>query len=516
MNIRGFLFTIIIISFLSACEDKWGEHYEKLESSVNVKLWDTLKTMSEYSEFMSFMEFYNLDTFMQSSHSKTLFIPANQAFEMDADDDTTGYKEIIKYHMISSFFMIRNVEDKIRIQTMAKKFALVEFDGSDNTFYFDGVKINKSSPLFKDGKFYEIDRIAFPKPNLYQYLQRNNIAVVNYIDTQDTVILDLNKSTPIGYNEFGQTIYDSVTTTENIYEMEYFAISEEFRDITATLIIPDSATYNGALTEMALILGGTFTSWQDIPVKWQNEVLIPILLEKGTYAGMLSPEDFNVEKKINARGDTMVIDFEVDSGSRVICSNGLVYDYSSFIVDENLYLEKHIEAEDLVDSLTRTQDAWINDTSLVKIEGDRSKQPSQQLVAGASNDTAVNVDFGLNFKGEYSATFTFKNIFPFAVNYRFVWRTSYLSTGVYSIYVNGEKVLIGLEKLEEFDTFNLVEGFYSILGYKIYPDMGFCILDASVDNITEFGDVKIKLEYRGPGQSGSNGLFIDYMALIPK
>jgi hypothetical protein len=401
------------------------------------------------------------------------------------------------------------VVDERKLQTLSEKFALIE--NIENTYYIDGIEIINSSPLFMDGKFYEISQVLVPRPNLYQYLQRNNPAIHKYIDTQDTIVLDMELSTRIGFDEQGRTIYDSVTSVLNFYEQEYFPISKEFRDFTATLVLPDQIFYEFALDEMAGNLGGDFNSHEDIPAEWQNNVLIPLLLHKGTYGGSLAPEVFMEKYLPNINGDTIVIDFEIDPESRTICSNGLAYHYASFTIEKSLYLNKVLEAETHVDFLGLGRYSWKED---VKVEGNLSFRPDVQELASASNDTVVNIDFGNNYRGKYALTFKLENIFP--RKYRFVWRTNYRFAGMYSVYVNGEKIKLGLVEYEEYDTYNLINGFFSVEGYKVYPDKsGVCNVDGWVNNIDEYGDVTIKLEYLGPGSTtSSNGLYIDHLSLL--
>ena len=108
-----------------------------------------------------------------------------------------------------------------------------------------------------------------------------------------------------------------------------------------------------------------------------------------------------------------------------------------------------------------------------------------------------------------------KHVFP--QKYRIVWRTQYRLAGVYSIYINGVKILLGLDQLEEFDTIDLINGFYSVSGQLLYPDRkGFCDVDAWVENLTDYGDVDVRIEYQGPGFGFENGFSIDYIGLFPE
>jgi hypothetical protein len=414
------------------------------------------------------------------------------------------------YLITPMLFMVRTVEDGQyrRLKTLSEKYALIQNLGY--SYYFDGTEITGISPLYRDGKYYEISGVVKPKPNLYEFLKWNNPAIQRYIDTQDSIILDKEKSKPLGFNEQGKTVYDSVTTVINLYEEKYFTITEEYRDIFATLVIPDQATYELAMDDMAKTLGGTFQSHEDIPVDWQNNLLIPVLLHKGTYGGLMYPVDFEKEKVTNIVGDSILIDFEIDPASMFICSNGLTYKYASFTIGDTLYRERTLEAESVCDSVGLKRFSWHDDKVLV--EGNKSFQPVEQKVMLASNDSIVSVDFDRNYQGEYAISFTIKYVFP--GKHRLVWRTNYRITGRYSIYANGEKVGLGISENEEYDTYNLINGFFSVMGYKLYPDrQGFCSVDGWVET-AEYGNVTIKLEYQGPGKSSENGLLIDYIALL--
>jgi hypothetical protein len=515
VRIYGYIVLLLFIMFFTCCNDEWEDHFGNPDTSINVMIWDTLETTEKYSEFMKYLKLSNLDSVIKSTATKTLFIPANEAFSeyLEGKEDTTGISEIIKYHITPTLFMIRNVDDNRKLRTLSEKFSLIR--NFNNSFKIDEVDIIYSSPLYLNGKYYEVSEVLEPNPNIYEYLKSNSPAIQKFIDTRDTIILNKEESTPIGYNERGQTIYDSVTTVGNLFEEEYFAVSKESRNFSATLIVPNQSTYENALDEMAGNLSASYTSHEDIPVAWQNEVLIPILLNKGTYGGLLDPGDFlQEEKKANIKGDSILVDFTIDPNSLVLCSNGLVYDYASFSVGDSLYLENIVEAESFVDSIGLGRFTWKDKN--VTIDGNMSFMPVKQVVKGfASKDTTVNISFDNNYSNNYSVTFTMKNVFP--NNYRLVWRTNYRTTGIYAIYVNGEKVKLGLEEYEAYDTRNLINGFFSVQGFKLYADnRGFCTVDGWVNNISEFGDVKIKFEYLGPGISSDNGLHIDYVALLPK
>lgn len=513
MNKKYKYLPVLLMLLFSSCTEDWEQHYGDIEKSVDVKLWDTIKTIDKYSEFTKYLELFHLDTVLQSSNSRTLFIPTNQAFTEYLNTDTTGIEVTMKYHITNNFFMLQEVKNKYRLQTLSEKYALIE--NNNNIYSIDGIEITEASPLMLNGKFYEINEVVKPKPNLYQYIMWNNPAVRKYIDKQDTIILDVFSSKPLGINDKGETIYDSVLYVSNKFEEEYFGISREYSNFSATLLIPDSSNYNAALNEMAANLGSDFNSYTDIPAKWQNEVLIPRLLHRGTYWGVMDPHQFQKSKLANIKGDSIPIDFVIDPSSRFICSNGIIYDYLSFAIPTSLYEENSLEGEALC---TKVGDQFTWDEDKITLEGNSSFQPRKQVFEGASNDTVINVEFSKNYEETYAVSFKIKNVFP--RTYRIVWKTNFRTSGIYSIYVNGEIITLGdpgfYPNSEELDVFDLSNGFYSTLGYKVWPDeSGYLELDGRVDNITEYGDVDIKIEYRGSGNATVNGLNMDYVTLLP-
>jgi len=499
---------------LITCTENWEDHYANQEKSVDSKLWDTLSANSEFSVMVNYIKHFGLEELFLSSNSKTLFIPDNEAFqEFINTSDTTNFMETIQYHISSTLLLIRSVETKRKLLTLSEKYALIE--NTDNRYTFDGIEIISSSNLFKDGKYYRIAQVAAPKPNLYEFIKLNNQLIGKYIDDLDTVILDLEQSKPIDFNSEGETIYDSVNVIKNLFEEKYFPIKQEFRERSATILIPKINQYNQALDEMAQDLGGIFATYEDIPEKWQLNVLIPVLLNKGVYGGIIDSYDFFSKPKLqNIIGDSILIDFEIDPASKFICSNGITYEYATFSIGDSLYKgENIIEAESLVDSIGLHRYVWNNS---VKITGRKDFQPTQMYVKEyASEDTVVDVNFEANFQGTYTIEITFPDIFP--RDYQLIWRSNYRTTGVYAIYVNGEKPLdVGGMPHIEYDTYYLSTAVFSVIpGKKFWPQQGFNQKDFLVTNLTEFGDAVLKIEFLRPGLGSDNGLSIDFVALIP-
>ncbi|MFW5701270.1 MAG: hypothetical protein ACOCWM_06225, partial [Cyclobacteriaceae bacterium] len=316
--------------------------------------------------------------------------------------------------------------------------------------------------------------------------------------------MDYTKSKPLGFDDEGNTIYDSVFTIINPFYEEFFPVDEEFRRRRATIIIFDEEQYHSALNEMADNIGDQFTDYRDIPLDWQYNRLLPFTLRNGMFAGSLGYSDFQKGKLKNIAGDSVDVDFTmIDPFSRFLCSNGVVFKYENYSVPEELYLsEKRIQGEELITPLGASVYGWKEN---VKVSGS-SISPNISFLKSADNDSLIALNLGSNYTDDFMLEFTIPNVFP--TRYRLEWRALSRPSGYYEIYINNENV-------GEFDLADLRRVQYSVTGDIFLPEDGLNSIDFSVENINKYGDVRVGIKYIDGGLGSSNGFSIDYISLIP-
>ena len=305
------------------------------EDRINLELWEAISNEPRFSTFVAQMQASGLNTIFQDGLVYTLFIPNNNAFE-SLTDTTYLMQSILQYHISKTLFIDRNVESWRRLLTNLKKYALIE--AIDTGYTYDGIPIEYGSPLYLNGKYYEISNVAIPKPSLYEYTAQKCLVLKDYIDSKDSIFLDRSLSTPVGFDAEGNTIYDSVFRVVNTFEEKFFPVSEEFRDESATFIIFSEEQYISALDDMAGRLGGHFTDHNDIPKIWLDNVFLPDLTSQAMFPNVLSYSDLEVGKIQSITGDTVEVGAEnIDSESRSICSNGVAFLYSEFLIRDELF-----------------------------------------------------------------------------------------------------------------------------------------------------------------------------------
>lgn len=505
-----FLYIGLIVFIGTACNKQWDEHYDVYPATVNENVWDAMQKDPELSQFVEVVKSFQLDTIFNTDIPYTIFAPTNAAisnFTSTASFDTT----VLRYHFASHFINTSSIQGKRQVQTLTNKFALFENQGG--RVKIDEISVGKESPLFLNGKYFMMDEVIMPKPNLYEYFQFTNPVLSNYIDTQDTIILDKEKSKPLGFDDEGNTVYDTVSIVENKFEMKYFPVKHEFRNIASTIVFPKSDDYNAALDIVAEALGGNYVDHNDIPIEWQEQILIPHLLAQGVFLNRLEPEEFIWEspedtlKLLNVLGDSVVINYTpVD---KALCSNGYAYNYQDFVIPDSLYQGgTKFEGEILLKKTGLNKYTWKDS---VKVLTDISLNPLQELVPSASNDSIIRVPLPKGYAGKFSVEFKTPSLFP--RKYLMVIRTHMDIGGLYDFYINDELV-------SSFDYYKYVL-YRGVLpsvvpGQRYIPEGRFNRFDMYVENLMEYGPAKMRIEYKGPSTFvPNNGLVIDYIEFKP-
>ena len=500
---------IIFVLLLVSCKKDWDEHYNTNVPTSNVNLWDALQKEENLSSFVNYLKEYKYDTLFLTNNTYTVFAPNNEAFNEFLASKTVN-KAILDYHISTFFIQSGAIQGNRKIQTLAEKFAL--FVNNPLGTFLDDIPLEFESPLYKNGKYFVLNQVALPKPNLYEYISATNPVLKRYIDDQDSIIVDKELSRPIGFDEYGNTIYDTVAIIYNEFEAEFFPVKEEFRYQTATIVFPKEDNYNNALTDMALSLNCGYNDYKDVPMTWQNEILIPYLLEHGVFENMVEQEEFLLEtvkdtvKMKNILGDSVVIDYV--PAEKTICSNGYAYNYQDFTVPDTLYKAPiFMEGESLTRDAGGNRYFWNDDVTVIN---DVSYPPLQEFITGASNDSILKVNFTKGYKGKFSVEFNIDNLFP--RKYLMVFRTNWSVGGIYDIYVNDQLV-----KTMDYNEYLLRKShiIYSVTGKMYLPQGSFSKFDCWLDNLTEYGKAKVKLVYTGPSTVLYNGLVLDYIEFIP-
>jgi hypothetical protein len=507
MKSKMYLLILGLLPFLFIrCERDWNDHYNDYPETVNEKLWEQMQNDPNISKFVQLLKEFQYDTLFLSDIPYTVLAPTNEALNSYLEQNEVT-EVFLGYHIVALLMQSENIQAAKKVQTFSEKFILFERSGS--TILADGVAIESESPLYLNGKYFILSDVIEPVPNIYEFFKTANPVLSDYIDSQDSIIIDKELSKRIGYDEFGNTIYDTVAIIYNEFEEEFFPVREEFRNMSATVVFPKKEDYNAALTVMADAMG--LTDYNDIPLEWQYEILIPHLLEQGVFLNRLEPEEFewkspmDTAKLLNIVGDTVAIFYTPTE--KFNCSNGYAYNYSDFVIPDSLYAGgNRMEGEILVMETGVNRFAW---REWVTVQSDVTIRPLREYIAFASNDSIVRVPFTKGYSGKYNIQFRSPSLFP--GKYLMVVNTHMDHGGLYEIYVNNEL----MKTFDYYDFLRFGGIIYSVTGTRYLPVGRFNKFDMYVDNLGGYGYLNIKFVYKGPSFVSNNGLVIDYIDFLP-
>lgn len=505
ISILGLAFFLLLIG----CKEDWNEHFDSQPETSNISVWDALQSDAGVSDFVNYIKQYKYDTLFLRDNTYTLFAPTNEAFSNFLAEDSVTLR--LMNYLVSPFFVqSAAIKGKRKIQTLAEKFSL--FSNNTSGIFLDEVELTFESQLYRNGKYFVMSQVAKPRPNLYEYISETNPVLKAYIDSKDSIEIDMEKSIPKGFDENGNTIYDTVPIIRNMFEEKFFAVSEEYRFKTATIVFPKEDNYNQALTLMAQSMNAGYTDYRDIPMEWQNEILIPYLLEHGVFSTMLEREEFfrktttDTVRLMNILGDS--VDIEYETGEKTICSNGYAYNYAKFSVPDTLYTSPYrFEAEELMKTFSPTVYTWEPG---VTATSSQVFKPLQEYIQTASNDSIIKVSFPSGYTGQFNLEFNLETLFP--RKYLMVFRTIMRVGGLYEIYMNNQLI-----KTFDYAIYNPPNSgiIYSVTGTRYRPTDGYNRFDCWLENLETYGQAKIRIEYKGPSNLSSNGLVLDYIEFIP-
>jgi hypothetical protein len=500
---------LFLFGFFFACQQEIDDYFHKdTDASVDTDILSLLKQNEDYSQFINLLEQYRVDSLLSAGKIYTFFVPNNSAMD-NMEQGILGESKLIEYLMTESYINIRQISTQRKIETNSGKFAIIEASG-DAGFTFDGIPIVKGSPLTNNGRYYEIVQVAQPRPNLYEYIAATNEFYRAYIDLQDSTFLDRLLSTPIGYTDDGRNIYDTVLTTINLFEYHYFPVSKEFRDNKATMFLFTQEQYDKAL---GIISNEIDIPVENIPNSWQNEVLMPYLIKQSVFRNVLPFSTFLTGRARNIVGDSVDVNPMNISPEYFDGSNGRAYNFIDFQVPEHLYkVYDTVPMGSLVFDIGSGLWGWVAGVVETGQKFNLLRLPQPNAIFG--NTLLINM--GNNFRGDFSFAYKHKNVFP--ATYKLTLRANVSRTGVYNIFVNGKQypIDIGNGPRFDFDFFDLRSGVISSVTNMFYPFANnFCKFDILVDNITEYGDVEVKLKYVGPSprNTSNSGLNIDFISL---
>jgi uncharacterized surface protein with fasciclin (FAS1) repeats len=199
-----------------ACDKTWEDHYETIdETTQKDKVLSEMEKIPEISEFTNAVKrIDSLVDLLNQSRLYTVFAPKNEAFnniDPEIINDETFFTRMVLYHFIDGKKKYKDLSYD-EISTFNTKFLSVSLDNSNKVLLDGTAAIVQQDFLSQNGMIQVINKPLLPKDNLNEYFMYNEYTskLADAIESFTIREFDAGASEPVGKNDQGEIIYDSV------------------------------------------------------------------------------------------------------------------------------------------------------------------------------------------------------------------------------------------------------------------------------------------------------------------
>jgi uncharacterized surface protein with fasciclin (FAS1) repeats len=471
-SIRMAIAAVIITLLITGCtiNNDWDQYYDKAPDLLGRNLMDMLRENDSYSMFYEKVIETGFDSILEKNQYLTVFVPENSAFSNIPEYTADQWKSIIGFHICYRSLFSRDFTNLNVMSYPGKYLKIRKSEGQGFNIFDASISMENSDLNCANGVIHEIDKILIPKDNIYEFIMGLNedfSLLKGYISSMDKVEMDYDKSTRIGVDVNGNTIYDTVWIRTNKYLDNIAQINNESSGYTGVLISDELIMQ--ALNEADEYFGDISEMEDDDFFK-----LLSIAYSASFYEGNYFREEIE-GSMVSVEGRTLNFNDVSFSGEvNLEMSNGIVHFLNEFNIPKEFFLYPIIIEADI-----KTGRKLSNTVYPSEIRSD----------SRATNGTYFF--YGSKLLGEY-IEFTFD--MALATKYWIVWTGPALGGSSYQVSVEGENIGDPVDNYYKGNFKPVVAGSYTF---------------------EKFGSKKIRMTVVLQTIPGYNSIYLDYFKLIP-
>lgn len=355
---------------LFSCGDLWDNHYGNAETDI---LNDQVLIVNETSEayiqsndsLSSMYDFLKangiFDKLKEKNQLHTLFMVYNGNF---TPVDAANASFISNSHVTDISISPSNLYDNERILMWHGKYVSVSLDSLAQLGAIDHIEVN-GIPVRKviktqDGYIYVLNSMIVTPKSLFDVINElgSDYSIFKKMVTeQNVLVFDKANSKPIGVDNTGNTVYDSVFTITNpFFAKKNFDLTSE--SLTATVMLPSNEVILNALADAKAKLN----SWE---MTRDSNVLKKWILEVAFFNAKYSPADLDEKVDITSiygRQWRNTVQ-QVDTENPIALSNGIAYKVTWMKIPNNILMYRLKDNFYYYESCTEEQKAQYFVTS---------------------------------------------------------------------------------------------------------------------------------------------------------
>ncbi|MDR2042442.1 MAG: fasciclin domain-containing protein [Tannerella sp.] len=253
----GILIPMFLPMFLTAClfctcTEPQNEHYDRGDSLPGENLLERIAAADNLSDFKRLIELAEYDSLLRSGQTFTVFAPVNGSFASINWNTITGEEaRRIAGNHIARFNISTAIPPDKPVRMINRKIHAFADGGAS----FGNARLLEKDIRAKNGILHLLETPAPYRYNLYEFIQQTPATsrLAAFIRSFEENRFDEEMSIPLDVNEFGQTVYDTVTTFYNrlFDDVLYGGLGAiHLEDSVFTLLAPSDQAWNAAYEKM--------------------------------------------------------------------------------------------------------------------------------------------------------------------------------------------------------------------------------------------------------------------------
>lgn len=330
MKTLKYIFLSVLAGWsLFACTDEWNSHYEDREVIVeneniivvNQSAIDYLESQTHLSKvYELFLKTGVLNQLKEKNSLVTILVTDNNSPDVAMDDLTY----LASSHFSDVSLSPSNLYDGQRILMWNKKYlnvSKVVDSTTETTIGFNNALVKKIIKV-TDGYIYELDNYVDSPRSMYETLTNLSDEYSIFreaVMSRNQLFFDKEASIPIGVDQTGSTVYDSVFVVTNPYfSAKGFDLMSE--SLNATMLIPSNELITKAIDKAHADL----SVWN---MERQDSILNNWMFQSAFFDTKLSKQDFeeNIDLTSIFGKQWRTTVQKVDLNKPVSLSNGVAY-----------------------------------------------------------------------------------------------------------------------------------------------------------------------------------------------
>lgn len=255
---------VMVMVLTYSCTDKWDAHYLPQEKVINSSVVEVVElSAQEYiqsnSDLSSIATLLDQQQIFEQLSAKdqqfTVLVYANSSMSSATIEDPEFFAQTCVSNLA---FTPTKLVDGLQVQMWNGKYLEVGVDATTgtNVYTIAGSRISKIIQV-SDGYVYIMESLIYAPKSLYEVLVDlgdNYSLFKELVLRYEEQVFDKSASTPVGVDNTGNTVYDSVFVTKNLLMDRYYSGGSEKWNMrsefyASTLLIPNNTLVSTALTD---------------------------------------------------------------------------------------------------------------------------------------------------------------------------------------------------------------------------------------------------------------------------